>query len=56
MEAGTEAGTAFGSLISADKDTEKEVSRPEEVGPEQPVEPSVKKNTASRPEKPINNP
>ena len=55
MEAGIEAGTeTFGSLISAGEDTEKEV-QPEAAGPEQPIEPSVKKEAAPRPEKPIKN-
>ena len=57
METGTEAGTGtFGSLISADVDMEKEVAQLEAAAPEQPVEPSVEKNTAPQPEKPIKNP
>ena len=57
MKAGTEAGTeTFGSSISADEDTEKEVAQPEADGPEQPVKPSVEKNASPRPEKPIHIP
>ena len=57
MVAGTEAGIeTFGSLISADTDTENEVVQPEAAGPEQPFEPSVEKNALLRPEKPIINP
>ena len=57
MVAGTEAGIeTFGSSISADTDTEKEVVQPEAAGSEQPFEPSVEKKAVLRPEKPITNP
>jgi hypothetical protein len=57
METGIETGTeTFGSLTSADKDTEKEAAGPEVAGPEKPVKPLAKKSVAPRPGKPIKNP